>query len=167
MIFAPPQPSSPAAYPSYVEIGDEDTFARYRNYAKDIRESYERSAFLRRTLALQEARIQLERLRSLNVNWNSFGSDVPANSAIEAAGRVLESLLRADLVPDGILPSAEGGVAICFVKDDKYADIECLNSGEVLGVKSTLRQRPFVWTLDEASVDSDSAAQDISLYLAY
>jgi hypothetical protein len=37
-----------------------------------------------------------------------------------------QRLLIDDLLPTRVVASAEGGVAICFMNDDKYADIEFL-----------------------------------------
>ena len=45
------------------------------------------------------------------------------------------------------IPSAEGGVGITFVAGDKYADIEFLNSEEILAVTSEGQERPTVWEL--------------------
>jgi len=38
--------------------------------------------------------------------------------------------------PSGITASAEGGIGIYFEHGHKYADIEVLNSGKLLGVTS-------------------------------
>ena len=138
--------------------------SRYILNEKDIITSREGSSYIRRMLALREARQKLQNLLYLSADWNTFGAESPAELAVRTAGSILESLVRNNLIPDGILASAEGGVAICFVRDNKYADIECLNSGEILAVKSTRHERPYVWTLDEGSIDSDFAAQSISEY---
>ncbi len=64
-----------------------------------------------------------------------------------AAG-ILFELAYADENPTRVIASAEGGIAICFSNGERYADIECLNSGEVLGVTSNRRDLPDVWRVD-------------------
>lgn len=60
--------------------------------------------------------------------------------------------LQADgLLPSRVVASAEGGVGLCFVDGIKYADIECLNSGTILGVISDKRTRPVVWEVDQSA----------------
>jgi hypothetical protein len=53
--------------------------------------------------------------------------------------------------------SVEGGVAISFQRGDLYADIEFLNSGEVLAVTSDRITPPVVWQVSN-SVDSMTEA---------
>jgi len=76
------------------------------------------------------------------------GSDAPSGDSIAFADRVLRYLLQIDFVPSRVATSAEGGVAISFMKGDMYSDIECLNSGEILGVTSNRKDRPTVWELE-------------------
>jgi hypothetical protein len=76
------------------------------------------------------------------------GSDAPSTDSIAFADRVLQYLLRIEFVPSRVVASAEGGVAICFLRCDMYSDIECLNSGEILGVISNRKDRPTVWELE-------------------
>jgi hypothetical protein len=168
MIFAPPPPPQfDTLYrPSYQEIGNEDILARYRIADSEVVDSREGSSYLRGLRVQVEARRKLIDLLRLPNDWNSFGAESPARNAIAVAGRVIDSLIRTNLVPDAVLPSAEGGVAICFVRDNRYADIECLNSGEILAVKSTRNEQPHAWAIDESSIDSDMAARNISAYLS-
>lgn len=61
---------------------------------------------------------------------------------------VIQQLVEDGLVPSKVVASAEGGIAVCFVSGNKYADIECLNSGEILGVLTNKRDRPTVWEIE-------------------
>lgn len=69
----------------------------------------------------------------------------PHDIAIEWARYILQTFEDDNLPPTRVVASAEGGIAICFIKGNKYADIECLNNGEILGVTSNRRDRPTVW----------------------
>jgi len=71
----------------------------------------------------------------------------PSPKALTLAKFVFEQLQKDELSPSKTVASAEGGVAFCFVAGDKYADIECLNSGEILGVTTNRRDRPSVWEI--------------------
>jgi hypothetical protein len=76
------------------------------------------------------------------------GSEPPSISALAHARAVLQQLETESLEPTRIVASADGGVAICIGTEDKYSDIECLNSEEILGVTSNRRDTPFVWQVD-------------------
>ena len=168
MILAiPPQPCMDFhGHSEYGELANENTLDRYKRNAQYIRDFQDGSSFMRRVVALQEAQNKLTNLLHLRSDWNSFGAEAPTESTVAVARHILRRLVWSDLVPDGIVPSAEGGVAFCFVRGNKYADIECLNSGEVLAVKTTRNEQPTVWALDESSNAVDSTAQSISTYLA-
>jgi hypothetical protein len=73
------------------------------------------------------------------------GAEKPSEGAIAWASAMLEQLLVDEIPPTRLVASAEGGVAICFVNGDKYADVEFLNTGEILGVVSNRRDRPVAW----------------------
>jgi hypothetical protein len=74
-------------------------------------------------------------------------ADRPTNEALAGAKVVLQKFREFDLLPSSVVASAEGGVAICFINNDKYSDIECLNSGEILGVNSNRRDIPIAWEI--------------------
>lgn len=90
----------------------------------------------------------------------------PPEPATQALASVMLQQLQADeLPPTRIVASAEGGVAICFVSGDKYADVEFLNSGEILGVVSNRHDRPTVWPIDQSSRGLALAALRISNFI--
>ena len=89
------------------------------------------------------------------------GAEKPSDYAIAWASTMLEQLLIDELPPTRVVASAEGGVAICFVNGDKYADIEFLNSGEILGVVSNRRDRPLAWEVDANSAGMAGACARI------
>jgi hypothetical protein len=105
------------------------------------------------------------------------GAEHPDALALAWARYVLQRLQEDDLPPTRVVASAEGGIAICFVKGDKYADIECLNNGEMLGVTTNRRHRPSAWQIEPDGgaiaravarvrmfLDSHSARENVSLW---
>lgn len=82
-------------------------------------------------------------MKNLGDDWNGHGSEPPSAAAIEMAQRIL--LSSTNRVPNRVAPSAQGGVGICFYRGDKYGDIECLNTGEILAATTDGRNRPQVW----------------------
>jgi len=67
--------------------------------------------------------------------WKRY-SDPPSDFSLSIAKQILERLSEVAFFPSGITPSAEGGIGIYFEQGRKYADIEVLNSGKLLGVTS-------------------------------
>jgi hypothetical protein len=101
---------------------------------------------------LNDARTTLEGLRNLSPSWDSYDAPVPEAAAFRQAGAALEILNDLDLRPDRITPSAEGGIAFVFAREERYADLECLNTGEILAVKCDRGGEPEVWTVDTANI---------------
>ena len=82
-------------------------------------------------------------------DWDSFIEEPPNDDAITWGKTVIEVLLKMKFLPTCVAPSSDGGVAICFLLNDKYADIECFNTGEILAVTSDKSNQddsnPDVW----------------------
>jgi hypothetical protein len=78
------------------------------------------------------------------------GAEGPTSLAIALGATVLDQLQRDELLPTRIVASADGGIAICFIDGDKYADVECSNNGEILGVISNRRDRPIAWEIEQS-----------------
>jgi hypothetical protein len=91
--------------------------------------------------------VKLAMLRTKKELWPDE-SEPPSDLAIAYAQAILAELSWDRLAPSRVVASAEGGVAVCFVKGNKYSDIECLNNGSILGVTSDRRERPTVWEID-------------------
>src|SRR5689334_12172345 len=79
---------------------------------------------------------QLEELGKLDVNWDSYGAEPPSDEVIDSAWSLLALCSIQGLTPYRVVPSAEGGVGICFASERRYADIEFLNTGDILAVTS-------------------------------
>lgn len=94
------------------------------------------------------------------------GAAPPSEIARLQAKIILGYLQDQNLEPSRVIASAEGGVVLCFIHGDRYADIECLNSGEVLGVISNRRDRPNVWDVQQNARGITSAAARIRKFIA-
>jgi hypothetical protein len=92
-------------------------------------------------------------------------AEKPSEYATAWASAMLEQLLADELPPTRVVASAEGGVAICFVNGDKYADVEFLNTGEIVGVVSNRRDRPIAWEVGANSASMASASVRIREFL--
>ncbi|MBV9859575.1 MAG: hypothetical protein JO038_05675 [Alphaproteobacteria bacterium] len=93
------------------------------------------------------------------------GAEAPSALAQSNAINMLVQLRFDQFEPARVVASGEGGIAICFAKADKYADIEFLNSGEILGVVSNRRDRPFVWEIAPTDPARASASRRIREFL--
>lgn len=106
---------------------------------------------------------RVEHMRLVGPDWNGYGSEAPNQFAIENAKEILLSA-TSFVVPNRVAPSAQGGVGICFYRGNKYADIECLNTGEILATTSDGTGRPEVWEVKPS--ESKGALQRIGQYIA-
>lgn len=85
--------------------------------------------------------------------------------ALHLANIVIEQLEQVEFAPSKIVESVEGGIAFCFVAGDKYADIECLNTGEILGVTTNRRDRPSVWEVQHNESEIARATERIREFI--
>lgn len=73
----------------------------------------------------------LNNLHFVPHDWNAYGSPAPTKMSIEDARNILRSLWTGNLLPDRVLPSADGGVSFLFRTDtENRAVIETLNEHE-------------------------------------
>jgi hypothetical protein len=120
-----------------------------------------RSVFWAATILFNKAQSQLCSLAELKSNWDSYGAPAPSETAIENAARILEHMRPFDLSLANIVPSAEGGVGFCFAKDDRYADIESSNEGDIIGARYVGMQPPILIETDGTDASIEAALQQI------
>jgi hypothetical protein len=94
---------------------------------------------------------KLTEFSRLSQNWDSHDAEPPNAIAINHAKRILSILVRMNFPPSHVTPSVENGVGISFIRGNKYADIECFNTGEILAVTSTGNGDPTVWEVENNS----------------
>lgn len=107
---------------------------------------------------------KLDEIRS-NQTKLQDGIEDPSELSIRLADIVIEQLEKSELLPAEVVASAEGGVAFCFMNGDKYADIECLNSGEILAVTTNRRDRPSVWEVQLNQSEIARATERIRTFI--
>jgi hypothetical protein len=103
----------------------------------------------------------IESLQKLPQGWDGLNAECPNRTAVNSAKLILVHLFRMKFLPDRITPSVENGVGISFVRGEKYADIECFNSGEILAVISDRRRAPTVWEVNNHPQDITSSLRKI------
>jgi hypothetical protein len=90
---------------------------------------------------------KLAEMTALEANWDTYGAEPPGRNALSRAEEILLILRGQSLLPTKVVASSEGGVAICFIEGDRYADIECLNTNETLAVTYRGTDEPVVWEI--------------------
>lgn len=159
-----------ATYSSAVTFGSPVTFGIQQQWVPtpstidSHKNRYRRDLFFRPRF--QTAKDQLERLATLHRGWDSYGGEPPNAEARNHAERVLGKLERMSIPPSRVVASAEGGVAICFVENSRYADIECLNSGEILAVTYVGAQEPLVWEVSSQEQAIQETVERIGAHFA-
>ena len=152
--------------PSYREIANPEIRQRYKLADEELSASREGSEYIRRKVAEIELDHRLRQLASLRTNWDTYDAEPPSQRAITTAEQIAKAFIGFGLIPDAVTPSAEGGVAICFVRNQKYADVECFNSGDILGVRYSSSEDPRAWAILPNAAATDATIQTISQYLS-
>jgi hypothetical protein len=88
---------------------------------------------------------EIESLSELHDDFNGYGSEAPNDESIKLASQVVLSAVT--IKPTRVVASAHGGVVIYFVRAGKRADIECLNTGEIVATISENLTLPRVWEI--------------------
>jgi hypothetical protein len=152
--------------PSYTEVANSDIHSQYEAAEGELINSREYSEYVRKKIAQIEIDATLQRLELLPNNWNGSGSENPSPAAVSIARDIAHAFITYGLIPDAIAPSPEGGVAVCFIRDRKYADIECFNSGDILAVRYSANEEPEAWVIQRSAMADDTTIQAFSNYLS-
>jgi hypothetical protein len=75
---------------------------------------------------------EIDSLVNSKPSWAGRDVESPSRKAANVAKRVYRVLAANGLVADRIVASGDGGIALCFARRTCYADVEFLNSGELL-----------------------------------
>jgi len=110
---------------------------------------------------------KLDSFRRLRRGWDSYEAEPPSETATDNARRVLEVLWGEDAeARTRLSPSVEGGVAIVFTGlEDRYADLECFNDGEILAITSEGSAEPSVWPVGADAVSLREAVVKIIAFV--
>ncbi len=110
---------------------------------------------------LSGAHRKLSQLSLLHNDWDSYGADAPSKIAIQTSQNILTVLAKEDFASPSIDASVEGGICISFQRDNRYGDIECFNSGEVLAVISAGGDETEAWEINNLVRDLPAALSKI------
>jgi hypothetical protein len=135
-------------------------------YLKQLIESAKGSQYIGLEQAYLALRDQLMLLKNVGSDWDTYGAPAPSEDSIDTAGLALNALRASNAQPSAVVPSADGGIGICFMRDDSYAHIEFSNDGSAYGMMYAAGKNPQNWQLE--SVDADNvrnAWKRISAYL--
>jgi len=115
---------------------------------------YLRDEQLRSVFPLWDPIREVEKMQFVEDNWNGYGSEAPNQLARDIAEMVLLAAGKEIPVPK-VLKSAQGGIAIYFISDEKRADIECLNTGEIIGTKAKDGSYLKVWEIKPTEIPAE------------
>jgi len=134
-------------------------------FAELIKEARSTSRFLQIEKQYRDLGAALETYANLEDNWDSYGADKPSPSAIKATAEFMEKVRAEPFVPDRIIPSAEGGIAIYFTKGPKTAYVEYRNSGGVILAMYDDKNDPLIVELAKNDADEYRALRLIRNYV--
>lgn len=117
---------------------------RFRDDIGELRKANANSVFWRKLALLLPAHARIAELAGLRSNWDSYGAPAPSDVAVQKSIRVLSLMSPFDLEVASIVPSAEGGIGFCFAREERYADIEVSNDGQILGVRYAGMDAPIL-----------------------
>ncbi len=114
---------------------------------------------------------QMKQIEGLQDNWNSYESEKPSTVAIINTKAILKWMEESQFSPQPtqLFASAAGGIAIVFLKDGLYADVECFNDGDIVGILlhhdniSDVKTRAF----EIASTDGENLAHSMKQLQAF
>jgi hypothetical protein len=108
----------------------------------------------------------LYRYSFLQDNWDSYGAEKPSPRATAATARFLARLHSELFMPNRLIPSAEGGIAVYFRAGTKTSYLEYRNSGEIILAMYDKHSDPIVIELNESDADESRALRLIREYIS-
>jgi hypothetical protein len=110
---------------------------------------------------------RLASFRDLDTGWDGYDAPPPNDLALLRAQTVLLFLSALEATPHTtIAPSPEGGVTIAFKgPQDRYADVECFNDGEMLAMTSETGGEPTIWSLDSQPQSLQATLERITAFM--
>jgi len=132
-----------------------------------MRDNRDRTAVADQGAWLQDSKDKVLRLAALPHGWDGFKAEPPTEEALCWADRVLGLLHNLDFRPDRIDASAEGGITLAFISGNRYADIECFNSGEILAATSNRIDEPDVWEVAASEASIRSTLERLRAYVLH
>jgi len=125
----------------------------------------QQSAYLTSKAIFSQARESLNSARALKPDWADHLADRPNEAACSLASRVLDKLEANFLPPTRLMPSVEGGIALSFVEEERRAEIEVYNTGEVIAATYAGQCEPVVWALADTEHALETTIDQIRVHL--
>jgi hypothetical protein len=125
--------------------------------------AYFDGAQIRYVLSISKSEREIDSLLHAEAEWAGKSVPAPTANAAEAAKRFLRTspVLR----PSRIIASGEGGIAFCYLRTGAYADVEFLNSGEILAsIEDRAKGQSEIW--DVVPGDWDATRERLTSFLA-
>jgi hypothetical protein len=147
----------PAIYrevPSSPQLGQEGPGRTDRIFLDQLRSAAKGSRYVELELKFNALRDQLASLRSVQAGWDTYGAPAPNEYALSATETALDTLRSMNVEPSGVLPSADGGIGICFMRNDQYAHIEFENSGDTWVLSYGPDSPSVSWQFPSCNTDS-------------
>jgi len=132
---------------------------------RELNEVTQGSVLRQRWLLVNLAQQQVTALSNLRTNWDSYGAPAPNEAAIGNATRILLQMDSPALQRVKIVPSAEGGIGLCFKTQDRYADLETSNDGSILGVRYAGMEAPILINVDGSQHSIKAALDEIGNHI--
>ncbi len=107
----------------------------YRKAQEDAqrvaRRKAETSAFYGKYSEYDRLYAALLSLSKLEQDWDGYGAPSPSLASVDLGAKYLGAFLKQELLPERVVPSAEGGVALMFDSPPKHAYFEITNENEL------------------------------------
>lgn len=98
-------------------------------------ETVEKDLFLSPAISQLDALLRaVKALQELQSDWDSYGAPPPNAASLRLADSALRRAFATKNLPDSVIPSAEGGVALCWDRGDRHAYLEFDNGGGAVAV---------------------------------
>lgn len=99
-----------------------------------------------------EAARHIKSLACLGSDWHETPADPPNEESVGLSQAVLNVLSDLNFEPARIDPTSVGGICFSFEQGDRYADIECLNSGNMVALLMEGSNNPIVSVVTAADI---------------
>jgi len=153
-------------HPPIYETFSQPVTEAYRNMREIILQARERSMYLSNQDRFISALNELQKTAGLQNGWDSYGAEAPTPASASIAKHILSILQQSNMPPSKVAASAEGGVGICFVEGEKYADIEIFNDGEMLATTYRGDSEARIWELESGDASITEAIKQIRAHLS-
>lgn len=125
-------------------------------------ETVEKDLFLSPVIAQLDGLLgAVKRLRDLETDWDSYGAPAPSTASLRLADAALRRAFATKNLPDSVVPSADGGLALCWDRGDKHAYLEFDNNGGAIAASYLGMRDPRIVEIpgnDSAAIDGQIAA---------